>query len=320
MNVMKRLFLLCFMSICVQFANAQANFELAGLPGAATRMGFGVRGVGMANAVSSLTTGPLVGYYNPALVPFQKAPVAEATVGLLSLDRKLNYASYSRKLEPTAGLFLGVLNAGVGDIEGRNRDGLKTETYTTSENVFILSFGTKVSDATALGISTKIFYHSLFKDVSSTTVGFDLGFITSITQELRLALVVQDINSKYKWDTSTIYGRDGNTTIEKFPLRRKGSITYLSAAYNGSISAELEWISSFFLSRVGIEKEIVDGISVRGGLDQITFDGSIHSRPSFGFSIQTPFEHWKPAIQYAYVHEPYAPSGIHFFSVRLHFE
>jgi hypothetical protein len=177
-----------------------------------------------------------------------------------------------------------------------------------------------VSDATALGISTKIFYHSLFKDVSSTTVGFDLGLVTSITQELRLGLVVQDINSKYRWDTSTIYGRDGNITTEKFPLRRKISLTYLSAVSNASVSAELEWISSFLLSRVGIEKKIVDGISVRGGLDQIAFDGSVTSRPSLGFSVQTPVEHWKPAIQYAYVHEPYAPSGIHFFSVQLHFE
>jgi len=208
----------------------------------------------------------------------------------------------------------------VGNIEGRNRDGLKTETYTTSENVFILSFGTKVSDASALGISTKIFYHTLFRDVSSITVGFDLGLVTSITQELQLGLVVQDINSKYKWDTSTIYGRDGNTTTEKFPVRRKASMTYLSAAYNASISAELEWINTLLLSRVGIEKEIIDGVSVRGGLDQIAFDRSIHSRPSLGFSMQTSFEQWKPAVQYAYVHEPYAPSGIHFFSVQLHFE
>lgn len=299
---------------------AQGSFGLAGQPGAATRMGFGARGIGMGNAVSALTSGEVPGYYNPALAPFQNIPSAHAAFGFLPLDRNLNSLSYSQLLPPTAGVSFGVLNAGVGNLEGRNRDGMVTETYSTSENVFLLSFGTKVGDNTALGISAKIFYYSLFEGVSSTTVGLDLGFVTLLTEGLTLALAIQDINSKYKWDTSSLYGQSGNTSIEKFPLRRKVALAYSLQSLNAVATAEAEWAGSVFLSRFGVEKELVEGIAVRGGLDQISLNGEIDSKPSLGFSIQTPIATWQPSIHYAYVVEPYSPGGIHILSITLRFE
>lgn len=298
----------------------QTSFRLAGQPGVATRMGFGARGIGMGNAMSALNTGGTPGYYNPALAPFQETPSGDAAAGFLPLDRFLNTLNYSQKLPPTAGISLGIINTGVGDLEGRNRDGVVTEMYSTSENVFLLSFGTKVDDNTALGISTKIFYYSLFEGVSSTTVGFDIGFLTSLTEDLTLGVVIQDINSKYKWDTSSLYGQQGNTTIEKFPLRRKIGLAYASRPFAAIATGEFEWIGSVLLARFGLEKELSEGIAVRGGVDQISFNGEIDAKPSLGFSLQTPIALWNPSVHYAYVFEPYSPGGIHILSIKLSFE
>jgi hypothetical protein len=300
--------------------SGQTSFSLAGQPGTATRMGFGARGIGMGNAMSALTSGETPGYYNPALAPFQAIPSGHAAFGFLPLDRNLNTLNYSQRLPPTAGISFGIINAGVGDLEGRNRDGMVTETYSTSENVFLLSFGTKVDDNTALGISTKIFYYSLFEGVASTTVGFDIGFLTSITEDLTLGIVIQDINSKYKWDTSSLYGQSGNTTIEKFPLRRKIGLAYSAKPFEAIVTGEVEWIGSLVLARLGLEKELLEGVAVRGGVDQISFKGDIDSKPSLGFSLQTPIALWKPSVHYAYVIEPYAPGGIHVLSIKLNFE
>ncbi|MEK6754512.1 MAG: hypothetical protein AABZ02_00005, partial [Bacteroidota bacterium] len=180
----------------------------------------------MANAFSAVRSDEVTGYYNPALVPFQTHPTAMIAVGFLPLDRNLNFVSYSQSLRPSGGVSVGIINAGVSNLEGRNRDGLVTDTYSTSENEFLLSFGIKVADKVAVGVSAKIFYYSLFEGVASTTVGFDLGLVYTLDDQWTVGLVIHDINSKYKWDTSQLYGREGNTTVDRFPLRRKIGVAY----------------------------------------------------------------------------------------------
>ncbi len=59
----KKIFVILFFIIAVNTAFAQ----LGGLPGAFARMGFSARGISMGNAMSSVTTGDVMGYYNPAL-------------------------------------------------------------------------------------------------------------------------------------------------------------------------------------------------------------------------------------------------------------
>lgn len=318
-------FFICLFSvllgtICSFDAYGQSNYALGGSPGAATRMGFGAQGVGVANTLTAVKSGDVIGYYNPALTPFQTSPVGMVSFGFLPFDRHLNFLSYTQSVKPTAGISVGIINAGVSNIEGRNRDGVVTDTYSTSENVFLFSFGVKLNEHVAIGLTTKVFYYSLFEGVKSTTTGFDIGAVYSLDDEWTLGAVIQDINSKYKWDTSNLYGRDGNSTIERFPLRRKLAASYAPKFFQARISAELEFISSITLARIGAEIPLYEGITVRGGVDQISFAGDISSKPSLGFSFQTPLNTWKPTLHYTYVIEPYSTGGIHLFSLSLNFE
>jgi hypothetical protein len=300
-------------------ANGQNKYALGGLAGTPTRMGFGARGIGMANAFSAVRSDEITGYYNPALVPFQTYASAMIAVGFLPLDRNLNFASFSQSLRPSGGFSVGIINAGVSNLEGRNRDGVVTETYSTSENEFFLSFGIKVTEQAAIGVSTKIFYYSLFEDVKSTTVGFDVGFVYAVDEEWTIGVVIHDINSKYKWDTSQLYGREGNVTVDRFPLRRKIGISYSPGFLGATAAGELEWIGSTLLTRMGAEIHLHEQFSVRGGIDQVSFAGDITAKPAFGFSLRAPIDIFKPVLHYSYVIEPYSPGGIHMLSLNLSF-
>lgn len=310
--------LLC--SVVPFLAHAQSNYELGGLAGSATRMGFGAQGIAMANALGAATNQDGSGYYNPAVVPFQLHPTALLSVGFLPLDRSLNYASYTQSIKPSGGFSLALINAGVSKIQGRDEDGLPTEIYSTSENEFLFTFGTKIRPDFSVGVSAKILYYSLFSGVKSTTVGFDLGALYLPSEEWAFGVVVADINSKYKWDTSQLYGTSGNTTIDRFPLRRKLAVSYSPSFFPARISGEVERIGTTWLTRFGTEIALHNSFAVRGGVDQIDLGGKINAKPSIGFSLRTSLGSWRPALHYGHVLEPYTTGGIHLFSLTVNFE
>ncbi len=273
----------------------------------------------MGNALSSVPFDNVSSYYNPALLPLQASPTVLLSYGSLSLDRRLNFASYEQHLNPNAGVSVGVINSGVGNIDGRDNDGLPTQTYSTSENQFFLSFGLQPDKSFAFGVTAKVLYYSLFTDVKSTTFGVDLGGLYSVSDELKIALVIQDVLSKYKWDTSKIYGINGSSVEDKFPLRRRLGASYYARDWGLLVSAEAELIGSAAFARAGAEVELFSGLQIRGGIDQISFGGAVTSKPSVGFSVQTQVASWSPRFDYAYVAEPYVATGMHFLTLTLSF-
>jgi hypothetical protein len=302
------------------FAQLQSSSSSDYLPGASLRMGFGARGIAMGNALTAVIHGDIQSYYNPAAVPFESVPTAVAAYGVLSLDRRLNYLSFTESLKPNAGISLSILNSGVGDIDGRDRDGVHTETYSTSENSFMLSFGLKPVPKLSVGLTVKVLYYNLFEGMKSTTAALDFGVLYLLSEEFTLGGVVQDINAKYKWDTSPLYGINGNSSIERFALRKRIGISWSPRAYSLLVSSEFEAIGSAAFFRVGSEVEVYEGISLRGGIDQIALNADMPAKPSLGISVQTKLATWTPAFQYAYVFEPYSPSGIHILSLSLRFK
>jgi hypothetical protein len=302
------------------FAQLQSSSSSDYLPGAALRMGFGARGIAMGNALTAVITGDLQAYYNPAVVPFESVPTAVAAYGVLSLDRRLNYLSFTKSLKPNAGISLCIINSGVGDIDGRDRDGVHTDTYSTSENSFMLSFGLHPVPKLSVGICVKVLYYNLFEGMKSTTAALDIGALYLLSEEFTIGGVLQDINAKYKWDTSPLYGINGNSSIEKFPLRKRIGVSWSPANYSLLISSEFEAIGSAAYFRIGSEVEVYDDIFIRGGIDQIALNADMPAKPSLGISVQTKVATWTPAFHYAYVFEPYSPSGIHILSLSMRFK
>jgi hypothetical protein len=321
MNTLFRIVLAWMMITFIMALSANGQLQNGnsdgGLVGAPMRMGFGARGMAMGNAMTAVVSGDVQSYYNPALVPFQPEPVVVATYGILTLDRKLNFLSYTKSLQPNAGFSLSIINAGVGNIDGRNVDGAHTETYSTSENAFMLSFGLKPARSFSIGITAKILYYSLFEGVKSTTAGIDFGALYKLSQELSIGVAVQDITSKYKWDTSQLYGQLGTTSTDYFPLRKRIGMSWIPTSFPIIASGEIESIASALYSRLGTEIEVYHGVYIRGGIDQIALNTDLPAKPSLGMSVQTTVARWTPSFQYTYIFEPYSPSGIHILSLAV---
>jgi hypothetical protein len=297
-----------------------AKAQLAGAPGAFARLGFGARGMGMGNALTAVIDGDITSFYNPAVTPFLTDKVAALSYGLLSLDRSLNTLSYSQAIKPTAGFSVGIINAGVRKIDGRDGDGFQTGDLFTSENQFSFSFANRMSKIISIGIALKIYYYRLYENVSSTDLGIDAGGIARLSDNLALGIVVQDIGSKYKWDTSNLYGDQGNSTVEPFPLLRKIGLSYAFNDNAGLLSLDLENSNkSTNIIRIGGELFLSDMFTVRAGLDHWDTQEPAQAAPTFGFSVRTSSARLTPVINYAYVIEPYGLFGMHIISLSTRF-
>ena len=204
-------------------------------------------------------------------------------------------------------------------IDGRDDDGEPTGDLLTSENQVFLSFANKFSAAFSLGLTIKLHYYHLYTDVSATNIGLDVGALLRVTPEITLAATVRDINSQYRWDTAELLGNSGNTTTDTFPLLYTGGVSYLLPDGLGTLAAEVEFSNvSTVIARAGVEVPLIPELSLRAGIDRIDLkEEGAGVRPSFGFSVQKGFDSWEPALHYAYVLEPFAPSGMHIIALSV---
>jgi len=318
-------------------AFAQPKFtEIASKPGAFSRMGFGARGIGMGNAMSAITEGNLVSYYNPALSVFQENNSFQTSYSFLSLDRSLNFLNFTRRFdfysskdtlkenrEPrsTAGFSIGVINAGVSNIDGRDNQGFHTEELSTSENQFFLGLGIKFSKKFALGLNAKLYYYKLYEDVTTTEIGLDIGALYKLNDEWNISLVVTDINSKYEWNTNSVYGQEGSSPKDKFPLLKKIGVSYKSEGSNLLAAAEFENSNAGTnIIRAGIEYNIYENLFVRGGLDKFNLSNTdALAKPALGFSYLKSFGSLIIGIDYAFMIEQYSPHDRHIVGVNINF-
>lgn len=310
---------LYFILILILFTLASPVYpQTAGTAGAFARMGFGARGMSMGNALTAVTNGEISPYYNPALSAFSQNRTAMATFSILSLDRYLNFLNYTQTVKPTAGLSFGIINAGVRKIDGRNSDGMHTEDYSTYENQIFLSFSNRIDDRISIGVGIKLYHSKLFEKVTSTTVGFDVGVGLQLTDNISMGAVLQDLGSKYIWDTKPIYPDPyGKTTTDKFPSLRRIGIAYLLPNGIGTITTEFENSSAKSNTlRIGAEYFIAAYFIVRGGIDRLDFsEHKTGAKPSLGFTVKKPYDTWTPSVTYGFVFESFAPHGMHVITI-----
>jgi len=316
---------------------AQPQFtELGSRVGAFSRIGFGARGIAMGNAMSAVIDGELVSYYNPAVTVFQNNNSVLTGYSFLSIDRNLNFLSFSRRFDfyskkdslvenpkprNSAGVSIGVINAGVSNIDGRDNNGLPTGVLSTSENQFYLALANRFSDKLSIGITAKFYYYKLFEEISTTSLGVDIGAIYKINDQFTVALAVIDINSKYKWDTGPVYDTDGVITEDKFAVLKKLGVSYLNKAIGILASLEFENSSAETnILRAGVEFNIYEGLYLRGGIDQFNFSNTDWPvRPSLGFSFYKSFGNFVVGADYAFVIEQYSNADRHIIGVTFNF-
>jgi hypothetical protein len=325
--------LLLFSSISI----AQPQFsEMSVKPGAFSRMGYGPRGIGMGNAMSSVIEGELVSYYNPAATVFQDGNSVLTGYSFLGLDRSLNFLSFTRRFDfyskkdslvenpkprNSAGLSIGLINAGVSKIDGRDNNGLQTGDLSTSENQFFLALANRFSEKFSIGVTAKLYYYKLYEEITTTSFGIDIGALYRVNKEFTVSLAIIDINSKYKWDTSPVYEQEGTITEDKFPTLRKVGVSYFNQDIGLLASLEFENSSSETnILRAGVEYNIHNGFYLRGGIDQFNLSNTDWPvRPSLGFSFYKSFGSLVVGVDYAFVIEQYSSSDRHIIGLNFNF-
>ena len=319
---MTRKLLICFILVGAFASLCQPAYaQLGGTAGAFSRMGFGARGIGMGNAMTAVTTGDIFGYYNPALISWTEYRSVSASFGILSLDRHLNFLGYSQQLRPNAGISAGIINAGVSNIDGRDADGEQTGPMKTSENEVFFSFSNKFKAGFSLGITIKLLYYHLYTDVSTTTVGLDAGFLMPVSNAVTIGATVRDMNSKYRWDTSPVYGQQGTTSTEEFPELYTIGASWKLPDSLGLVSADFEASNKKTLTaRLGVEVPLIPELTVRAGVDRIDLKEKGNGiEPAFGFTARRVLGDWTPAVNYAFVLEPFSPTAMHIVSLSMNF-
>ncbi len=333
---MKKLFILFFVAGALTLS-AQSDYStIAGRAGSFSRMGFGARGMGMANAMTAVNSGSLVAYYNPALSVFQEGNSFQTSYTFLSLDKSLNFLNFTKKFElgwynpdgtrrakprSTAGISVGIINAGVSNFDEMDNQGIKTGDLSPTENQFFMALGMRVSSKLAIGFNAKFYYSKLYDEVSSTTFGFDLGFVYLFNQNITIAGALVDVNSKYKWDTTKIYGQEGTNTEDQFPILKRLAVAYKFDDPKIIASLEFEGIdgTTNFI-RAGAEYNIYESLFLRSGINNINISNSdFPVRPTFGFSYFYSFGNIVSGIDYAFVVEPYSSSDQHIVGVNFNF-
>lgn len=316
----------------------RSHAQIGGIAGAFSRLGFGARGQGMGNAMAAIPRGIISSHYNPALTPFQKGHVLYGNYSFLALDRKLNQISYTQSIQirkrsgraadsaseigSTSGVSAGWINAGDADIQGYDSDGFKTDMLSVFENQFFLNFGNTFSKSVAAGFNVKFYYSGLYDGVTSSGFGADVGLLFFVTQDITAAVVVKELLTKYKWDTSQLYGQQrGNATENSFARIVTVAGSAVLPVMNGIVAAEVEMLDGkTFLARLGVEADLVEQVQIRAGVDRIDLSGeNIDPRPSAGFTVTQPLAAFLPSISYAFIFEPVAPAHTHVLSFALTF-
>ena len=269
-----------------------------GVAGAFLRLGIGARAKAMGNAYTAIASGVEASYYNPAGLPFLEFKEVVASYRALSLDRQYTFIGFAAPVRPKSqsgqktldgGIALSWIRAGVGDIDGRDTDGRDIGSFSNSENAFVLSFALSPTKRLAFGLSVKVLWNR-FPDIgidgqtiSASGVGFDLGVLATPRDWITVGLTVRDINSKYTWSTTDLFGEDGSEVINRFPkIVRTGvavrppQVKGLTLAFEFEDSKELD--SRIHLGAEGTYKE---NFLIRGGLD----DGSITLGGGYSFEL-----------------------------------
>jgi len=332
----KIIFLAIMISSAVLLSAQPKTSNINSAVGAFSRFGFGPRGIAMGNSISAVKQGELVSYYNPALSVFQTGNAFQAGYSFLSLDRKLNFLSFTRRFDfyssrdsanenrkprTSAGVCVGLINSGVSNIDGRDNEGGKTGMLSTSENQFFLSVSIKFSEKIAAGFSTKFYYYKLYQDMTSTGVGFDAGILYTASQNLSWSFVLTDLNSKYSWDSSPLYDVQGTLSVNKFPTGKKVGVAYKVDEYNLITSGEYYFDNiGTKIIRAGAEYNPIDKFIMRAGFDNYQLNNGDQSfQPSFGFGYETLFSQFILGFDYAFMYEPYSAQDRHIISLRMNF-
>ena len=208
--------------------------DIGGYAGSFLRIGTTARSMAVGGGLTGTVDNGFAAYHNPATLAFLEKRRISVFHHILPLDRYLVSASFATSLPPTGGLGVGLINAGVNNIDGRDQAGFHTETLSTSEYAVYFCFSNRLFDWLGVGVNVKLLQQILPMDGKQTSkgIGVDAGIFIRHFKNLDLGIVIQDLNASYNWNTSEIFENKGSTYRDPFPIQIRGGFAYRSGLFN----------------------------------------------------------------------------------------
>ena len=306
---MRRLIVLLILFGTLNFVFAEGN---GGYAGGYLRIGLGARGMAMGNAQVANPESGFGFYYNPAGLPYLKNFSANFSYSFLSLNRRFNYVGLSTPLKPKAGLAIGWIYSGVGDITSYNSIGEETGLISHGLHGIYFSFGIIIiENRLSLGVSGKYLLEKMSDsegtfDYSGNGFGADFGVMLRATPWLSFGYQLKDVNAELQSNTDKIFER-GMTLKNKFPLSSRVGVSLLTPFKWIRLGYDFEW------SDAGEEKNhfgaefVVPGAAIRTGYDNdhFTFGGGVAFTTRFGI---------KATLNYAFINSVIDEGVSHVFT------
>lgn len=296
--------LLFFIQPCLMAA------EEGGYAGAFLRMGVGAKALGMGGAFVSVADDASAIHYNPAALSFIRERVFTTAYRALSLDRKFKYLGYVQPLRHEAGVGIGWISAGLDDIDGRDEDGQPTEKLSDSENAITFCFSKRTIPHLAFGLAIRYFQQKL-AGVSAYTVGLGFGGIYRKEKKFSVGASVQNLRSRYSWDTKDLWAR-GTTTTDTLPVNYRVGLSY--------------WLlRGRLLTAFDLEKNLKQSMRYHIGADFTIYRdfnlrlGYNNDRFTFGGGLSRKYKNFKFSFNYAYLPEKVATQPAKIYSLEVKF-
>lgn len=283
-----------------------------GYAGSYLRLGLGARGIAMGNAQVATAGHGFGFFYNPSALPYLENLSANFSYSFLSLDRRFYFVGLSTPIKPDAGLSVGWIYSGVGDIMSYDSRGVQTGEINHGLHGIFFSFGVQViANRLSIGVNGKYLLEKLSDeegsfDYTGKGAGADVGAMFRVNSWISLGAMIKDVNSKLKSNTNNIFER-GITRDNSFPVSYRVG-TYLRTPLQWArVAYDFEWSSA------GEEKNHLGlELVVPGAAGRIGYDNN-HLTFGAGVEISTPFG-VNALLDYAFVNSVIDEGVSHVFT------
>jgi len=314
-------FIIFFLFLFINLNFANNNGRLAG---SFTRLGLGARAIAMGNTGVAAPARGYSFYYNPALAGRQQEKVFTNSYNFLSQDRHIYFLGFSMKVPPGAGLSVGWLKSGTGDVRSYNSIGKDTGEINQHAHAVYASFSRHFSEKFSIGVTLKALFEFINDgtsefDYEANGVGGDIGVFYQANEDISLGVVYKDIGSKLKANTENIFEL-GGTTIDDFPRLLRAGVFYktpfegINFAYDFEISNTDE-----YTNHIGFEAITGRNLALRIGF--IDFEGESDRELQFVAGAGFDFKLYKfvSNLDYAFIGSKEDEGTSHLFSWEIYF-
>jgi hypothetical protein len=266
-----------------------AETEDGGYADAFLQPGFGARALGMGGAFVGVADDATGGFFNPAGLVQLKNRTFGAFYRKMTLDRRSSYVTYNQPILEEATIGLAWINAGVGDVVGRNRDGEITGNLSNYENSIQMFYSRKIIEELSAGLCLEYVQYNL-TNINAYGLGGGLSVMGRPIPKLRIGFSAENIGLKLSW-TSGNYWKQfdmlGSSTKDEFPVNFRLGASYLLLKDRVLLSSEVDkstkqegkihlgaegWALENLAGRIGYDNGALTlGLGIRQKIRAVTF-------------------------------------------------